>query len=414
MSTATVVGRLSAAAVVDGLLWPVDAPAAGLRGRLPLVVVEALAGGGKTSFVEFYAMTFGGGYPGGALWLDAHGHDPAWAAAPSFQRDADRLDQLAQAASALGVDLSNVDPAVWPATVAAILEAEQRDVLWIVDDLVSGSDHADLDLWAPRCSRAHVLASTRDAGSSLAASRFILQPLDDAAALRILTHRLPPTTERELGAAAQLVELVAKHPLTLDVIGAAVAAPGGPRYSEFLSEMTGAVEAAGPTVGQLAVNLPEGAEQAIVAALSSSVRDLTADGFDFLRLAFQLSAAPLPRSFVVDVFGARLGGDEGHAARRMRRAFREIDVLKMADRVDDGDAYQLHPIVTMVARLVDDQPDESERMLEAALVSLTTSLAQVIDVSVTTGAPPRQPWSCARCRCEHARTSGDPGLGGPL
>jgi tetratricopeptide (TPR) repeat protein len=373
-----VTGRLAVACLLDGALWPVAASAAGLEGGRSLVVIEALGGAGKTVTAAYYAKTFGSAYDGGIVWLTAHGHDPAWVAAEPFQRDADRRDQLALVAARLSLDLGEVDDQFWPATLGATMTAGGHDVLWVVDDLPSEFGDTELDRWAPRTRGIHVLVTTRDAGGREQSQRLTLPTLEPSAGLEVLTRRLPPSSDDEMAAAAQLVEDVGRHPLALDVIGAAVAAPGGPSYAEIGEEL-GTSDVA-PLVADLAGQLPPGCAEPIVAALAYSIRDLADEGLDFLRLGCQLSTAPIPKAFVASVLGIVSDVDEAMAAKQMRRAFREVEVLKVAERLEDGAAYQLHPIVSMAAGVLEEDPDRAARVRDAAVASLAAELPKAVDI----------------------------------
>ncbi len=123
----------------------------------------------------------------------------------------------------------------------------------------------------------HVLVTARDAGGTGVGRHLLVPPLDGGAARTILTRRLAPVDAVEEAAAAALVERVARQPLVLDVMGAAVAAAGGPGYRELLGEVD-ADHAAPPVVAELSGLLPGGAAAPIVAALTFSIRDLADEG----------------------------------------------------------------------------------------------------------------------------------------
>jgi tetratricopeptide (TPR) repeat protein len=281
-------------AVHDGLVRHGLALVSGAPvGGAGLVQVRGMGGIGKSLLSEEYALRFASAWPGGVFWLTATG-----AVSPSAV--------LAR----VGKDLKLPDEELRDDRIRGVLMEvleERGSYLWVVDDLPATAGHDELLAWKAPTGNGHTLVTTRSSRLDSMGYCHSLDRLDMEEALTLLTGRRPVRTEAERTAAGEILELLDNHALAVDVASAAVASEG---YGDFLELLRNPSEDALDFAAELAEELPGGHNPQIAATLLDSVRRLNADGTALLHLAALLASAPIPRDFIVAVFG-RMAGDTG-------------------------------------------------------------------------------------------------------
>src|SRR5664280_3637694 len=112
-----------------------------------------------------------------------------------------------------------------------------------------------------------------------------------------------PVGKDEEEQARGLAKDLGYHALALDVPASALMSYGGDEpYRKFREELSNQDEDALELSTELADTLPNGHEKSIAQTMLRSIRNLGAEGQDFLRLASVLAVAPIPASLVTAVF----------------------------------------------------------------------------------------------------------------
>jgi hypothetical protein len=264
--------------------------------------VRGLGGNGKSLLAREYAIRFGSAYPGGVFWLNGYGHDDTQGGIDAEQRKALRQMQIREFAVECGVPTEGLRPDEVEANFWKSIERSAQRCLWIVDDVPTGLTLAEFeDACGARWPGASMLATTRSREHGAVGSVLDLGVLSPTEALGLLCVHRKPTSSAENSAAALIAELLGFHPLAVDVAGSylALGVEGFENYVEALRNP----EQDALEFGQLLKDsLPTGRERSISATLLKSIRQLGREGRDFLRLASILAVAPIPVSFLSDVF----------------------------------------------------------------------------------------------------------------
>ena len=359
-----------------------DSMAAGPR---PPVQVWGFAGVGKSLLVEEYALRFGGAYPGGVVWLDAHGHDRLMASgarlltgqldgelrAATWQTAVEA--ELRAIAAALGLPLKDLDPDQLRAELAAAIQASGKPWLWIVDDVPDGLEEEQLKGLLGPHPLAVTLLTTRgeDTNTLVRALNLGMLPMTDGYTL--LTSRRSPRGLADRQVARELVAEHGGHPLTLDVAAAALAqADEQATAAEFRRRGGHLSRGLARELDQL---LPRSHSAAIARTLAASIGRLSEDGADLLRLAAELAATPISIRMLTEVFATVDQLEEPLAARRAAGAVYQALLASLARPADErADWFEVHPLVAHMARSTDPDPVRRAAVRSAAAAVLVRAI----------------------------------------
>ncbi|MEV4514312.1 BTAD domain-containing putative transcriptional regulator [Dactylosporangium sp. NPDC049525] len=229
-----------------------------VRGGYRVVVVDGMAGIGKSSFAVSAAEALRAGYPDAQLFVDLQGHSEGAPVAPVDALGL-LLAQLGEAPQRIPDDLPGRQ-VVWRRALAG-----QRVV--VVLDNVAGADQVR-PLLPPADAGCVVLVTSRTrVGPVDGAFLLSLEPLPVDAAVSVLRDAIGDRVDAEPGAAAEVVELCGRLPLAVRLIAHRL--QHRPRWS--VSAMVERLRAADPP--PIAVSA-EG--RSVAAAFDVSYRQLSA------------------------------------------------------------------------------------------------------------------------------------------
>jgi len=356
------VGRQREMWEIHSGLWSAAVPIITDRHGRSLVRLTGMGGAGKSLTAEMYALRFAAAYPGGVFWLRATGDDmPAADLAESC------TGKLADFALQLGV-------AAPPGARAELRQALADrlggggDYLWIVDDLPGNLAWGPAQGWLAPSGNGHTLITSRSQGADWAGALVRLADLDEAAALRLLTHARTPADTAELAEARQLVRDLGCHAMAVELAAAAVRTRG---FGEFRASLQApsrdALEFAARLVQSKGQNLPhrDRTQLNLSLILAQSVAAIGAADRDCLTLASVLAPARLSRELVSRSFAIADGSDPADAEDAADIAMAAVAAQSLA-RALPGGALLVHPLVTRAAR----QAGEGERAARLRLGAL--------------------------------------------
>jgi tetratricopeptide (TPR) repeat protein len=265
--------------------------------------ISGLGGVGKSLLAEEYALHFGAAYPGGVFWVRAYGNNDAKTALGPEERQALRADQVRQMAERLGIDTHGMTAEQIEGALARKIASEGKPCLWVVDDVPNGLDGDALRHWFAPHPLARTLVTTRSREYGALAKGIDLSVLTPDEALQLLTSRRALAGKDEEEQAEELAKDLGYHALALDVTASALLSSVATRpFSDFRAKLARPDKDALALAETLADALPNGHEKSIAQTMLRSLRDLPAEGMDFLRLASVLAVAPIPASLVTTVF----------------------------------------------------------------------------------------------------------------
>jgi len=204
-------GRLAELWTIHSGLWSADVPIITNGEARPLVRLVGIGGSGKSLTAEVYGIRFGAAYPGGIFWLRAFGHDTEHAMTAE-ERAALRDSQLVDFAQAQGVATTDLSGAQIRDALGRKLSGG-APYLWVVDDLPSALSWQDAQPWLAPSSNGRTLITTRSEAFDWAGSQVKIEDLDEASALKLLTHTRQPETDAEREAARELARDLGYHAL---------------------------------------------------------------------------------------------------------------------------------------------------------------------------------------------------------
>jgi tetratricopeptide (TPR) repeat protein len=328
--------------------------------------VRGLGGNGKSLLAREYAIRFGPAYPGGVFWLKAYGNDDSKGALDSSARESLRRDQLRDFALRAGVPVDALTPEQSESAFYRMAEP-RRPCLWVVDDLPSGLNLAEVQArWYAPWSLSSVLITTRSTEYGGLGSHIDLDVLGPEEALELLTVRRRPQSQVELSAARSVTNRLGNHPLALEVAGSYIA-KGTQTYAEYLRDLDSETEDAVEYGTALRELLPTGHERSIRVTLLRSIRLLGIEGSDFLRLASFLAVAPIPARLVGHAFAQ--AGAEPPVHLRVTQAFDQTDSLALCRRAGET-ARLVHTLVSRTMRYHVDEDGRSEDLRIGAIRAL--------------------------------------------
>jgi tetratricopeptide (TPR) repeat protein len=330
-----------------------------------------LGGVGKTMLAREYAMRFGAAYPGGIFWLRANGDGGISARDPRTIEDR-RRGQVKTFAAELGLQVQGRSLAEIEGAFVGEIERRGFPCLWVVDDLPSELDGEAVWQWFSPHPLAKTLITTRSQEYGALATPIDLDVLAPEEAYELLTSRRRPEDEDEKEAAWEIVEMLGRHALALDVAGAALDASRG--LQDF-AQFREALEDTGQDELELAAELedvlPTAHQPSIAATMVRSIRQLGQEGKDFLRLAAVLAAAPIP-AWLVEVCLLLVDKlEEKEAKRRATLALRQAERLSLAERSTELEgARTVHNLVSRTIRFANEVPRRQQAIRSAAMATL--------------------------------------------
>ncbi len=348
--------------------------------------VQGLAGVGKSLLALEYAHRFEAAWPGGIFVIDAAEEDP---------------DQVfAMLAEHVGVDPRTSQEHRASATRRA-LTAWSEPYLWLVDNLPAQLEQQEAEAWlAP--GKGATLFTTRGTKLRALGACLDLRVLSPEDALRLLTNELEPTNSDEADAAAELCKQVGFLPLAIDVLRALVRiwneegefAP----YAAWIAELERTDrDALADVEAELAdEGLPIGgrARLNVTIVIQRALAEVSAEGWDVLRVCALLAEAPVPIALVVGVLTTADGVPEEVARRLVRRgrtALRGRSLVQVADGT-----LRVHALVRRVVQRVSGSCERSLILKEAVPEAVGVQLEQAMND------PYRVPANHAEDLLEHA------------
>jgi DnaJ-domain-containing protein 1 len=331
--------------------------------------VRGLGGNGKSLLAREYSIRFGPAYPGGVFWLNAYGHDHKKGSVSPEQREALRQDQIREFATQYGVQTKDLKANEIETSLWRAIERRGERCLWIVDDVPSGLNPDELDrVWYGRWAGASTLLTTRSKEYGAVGSALDLGVLSSREAFDLVCSHRQPASSAEESAAHRIVELLGCHPLAVEVAGSYLA-QGFDGFESYLDALANLPEDALELGNLLKESLPTGHERSISATLLRSIRQLSLEGLDFLRLASVLGVAPIQVSFVSEVFGFL----EHDGKVRSLKAVNEVGALSLCEHFGD-DARTVHTLISRTMRFQFPGEERTGTLRSAAVQALTERL----------------------------------------
>ncbi len=224
-------------------------------------------------------------------------------------------------------------------------------------------------------SNGQTLITTRSRRHDGSGAPIDLRLLDPASARDLLTRDYPPESDEEAAVVA-ILERLAGHALALDVAHAACRRQG---YRGFLERLERPDRDALALAAELAPELPSGHDPDIAATFLSSIRELGVEGLDFLRLAAQLSAAPVERWLFAGCLAEADSLEQTEAEDRADRGMGEAIALSLAEEAS-GEAASVHTLIARTVRFRDTSRERQGELRRAAVGVLNRRLSAVGDI----------------------------------
>lgn len=343
-----------------------------------VAMLAGLGGVGKSALADEYALRFGAAYPGGVFWLSASGASVA-EQADGGGRNAARDTQMQLIGAQLGLDVEGSPPALVLGCVARELERRNR-CLWVVDDLPDELSSEQARAWLAPHPNARTLITTRSRRHQFA-PRIDLDCLGEQDALQVLTSTREPQSAEEWDAARAITQALGGHPLALRVAAYILGLEGdGDVFARFRARLADPSADEMELAKQLRLELPNGHESSIAATLLRSISTLQEPALDLLRIASCLTAAPIPRWFLVEVHQRADALPLDEAQTRVRDGVHLTSVVSLSDPADaDGAAIRVHPLVSRTIRFHESRSARREELYQATIGELSTALQAVDD-----------------------------------
>ncbi len=350
----------------------------------PVAQVQGMGGVGKSLLAEEYALRFAAAYPGGVFWLRAYGHDDSKGTSNPEQSESERTRQLESFAIDLRLPVQGHPPHEVEAMVVNALTQRNMPFLWIVDDLPSGLERQALEKWVAPNASGRTLITTRSRDYDATGAPLSLDVLTSEEAYQLLTGHREPQGPDEEEAARGLAQDLGCHALAVDVAGAYLACSTEREpYAAFRAGLRNTSEDELELAAEFGGTLPTGHEKSIAATFLRSLRLLGDEGWDVLRLASVLAAAPLPGELIADVFARVDGLDERRAHRRATRGLDQAVRLSLAERVEVS-AWSVHTLIARTVRFRDADADRRAALRAAAVAALSAVMPQAADIRTHT------------------------------
>ena len=186
----------------------------------------------------------------------------------------------------------------------------------------------------------------------------------------------------EIAAAKGIVTDLGGHPLALELAAASMESYAGmTTFAEYRQMLADPGEDALKLAEEFVDLLPNGHEKSIAATMHHSLKQLGEEGLDFLRLAAQLSPAPIPASVVFSTFAHVDGLEEAKAKLRAAQAFNQTEKHSLSQVVEPQQGLRIvHALVSRVIRFDGEHTPRSEALRAAVVQTLNAVLPEVTDI----------------------------------
>ncbi len=332
------------------------------------VLVKGLAGMGKSLLVEEYALQFGPAYPGGVFWLTAGGGNRESEPSNPQALEASLHEQLRQIAGGMAISCDGLPSAEVKGRIAAAIEARSGNCLWIIDEIPSWLDRESVRSWLSPHPTAKTIVTSRGPLHALATHSIVLGELSHSEGLDLLTTRRTPETPEETAAAGEIVDALGRHPLAIDVAGAALAMQRGLRsFGEYLDDLRRDDVDVLELAAQLADDIPKDGARSVAAALLRSIEQLGSPGTDVLRIARFLAPAPIASTLIFQVFLGIDGHSEDSARQSTAVGLEQLMSSSLVQQTVDPPGAILHTLVSRTMRFHDHDTERSEALQSSVL-----------------------------------------------
>ena len=337
-------------------------------------VVHGLGGMGKSLLASQYALTFGRGYPGGVVWLDAA-----------------RFSSIDEAYELVFGEVSDVPfpniPDEPPGRRSARLRgALQRalgmePLLWVVDD-PDRQNGPKLSEWQCPVPSGRTLVTQRGTSCGSYAG-FHLRMLSRAAAVSLLSRdeSWGTTSDPEYAAVHELATALGRHALALDLAGLLMRGWDW-TPSQFLDELrdqegvlAGLELFLGEEAEVVEQELPTAHVASIKATLGLSYSNLGAEAQALLRCCADLAPDPVPRELFCACLEA-LGVDKKY---RQAQILSELKRQGVALPHQDQETFEVHTLMRQVASRLW-EGEGLPRMREAMAARMVSNFEEVEDL----------------------------------
>ncbi|MET7401370.1 tetratricopeptide repeat protein [Dactylosporangium sp. NPDC005572] len=322
----------------------------------PAVTLRGPGGIGKSALALQYARWFHRDHPAGVVLLRLGGSSGGRVGGGALRARFD--EQLALVADRLGVE---------PTGLPAALDALGGPYLWIVDDVPTGTDAALIAAMAAPTRLGRTLYTSRGLVTD---AEVRLAPLEERAAVALLTGHRPPDGHDEAWAARRIARLLGGHPLGLTIAGGLTAGPGLTGYGALLEQLSATEPDRLQTAATLLSDeLPPAAARPFAAALLRSFDGAGDAAREMLCAASILAPVPMPHALLVGT--VRRCGDlgtfdlDGGLAAATGRG-----LLERAG----PDGYLMHAVVARAVRAWVYPPSRRTRLRDGALAELTAAV----------------------------------------
>lgn len=317
----------------------------GLSGTRPptpsaAAAVTGVAGTGKTSLVGQYAVLFQEAFPGGVFWTG-----PFSGAARSTEETlADYFAQVRVLAGAeLGRDMTGVASDVLRGELVKHFAAQDKKVLWIVDDLPSGLDPETLNALLIPAPQVRTVLTARSMVPEWSVPKVALSGLTVAESRALFSATRAPENEAERDEIDRLARHCGGHPMVLERVAAAA------RGRQGVDTEVGFVD------------YLRSEDFTVKEVLRADVGKLGEAAREILTLASVLSPASISPSLLLGVLRDTLGVAPERVGQVVGDGLGELARHGLADEVDLVEAgwprrsWRVHPLVAEAAQQSVDQ-----------------------------------------------------------
>ncbi|NLU71823.1 TIR domain-containing protein [Streptomyces sp. HNM0575] len=343
------------------------------RHRAPLIAqagtgrsaqLRGMPGIGKTLLAQEYALHFSSAYPGGVFWFDLQ--HCAGASPPEVMKS--YAEQVATAASALGLEVSSASLPELLSHLAVALGEGNAHCLWVVDGVPNGLPDEELHLLRGPHLLSATLITTRSQHYASFAECVDLPPLGDAEGIRLLTAHRKPGNELDRAAATALVRDVDGHPQALGLLAESAA------HSDF-THLRNRLHAPGADV-LTTWRPPTGNGSTTPRPSSAGLLSQPLSGHlptdDLLRLFALSSPAPMSQSALENVLSALSSYDPWEVTALVSEAIESLlgSGTLRPDPMQYG-SWTVHPLTARAVRRHDTDTARQEDLRRLLLHTLT-------------------------------------------
>ncbi|RSN61438.1 hypothetical protein DMH01_19720 [Amycolatopsis sp. WAC 04182] len=298
-----------------------DFPAVRLPESRPAVMIQGIAGQGKTSLAEQYAYLYRDAFPGGVFWLEPFGALPSHTNHESvLSRYHAALRDVAD--SSHGLRAQGVDPTRLGKMIADHLTGRRERVLWVIDDVPAGIPPDVLDQLLIPSPVVRTILTGRGGAPGWDVRSVRLQGLSHTDGRLLFATGREPASDAERAAVDDFVRRCDGHPMAIR--GAANAARNRPDL----------------ITSQKFIDHLDRTSPSVIRAIRDDLENISALARRILRVAAVLAPVPFPATLA----GRILGCAEGPAQERLGSAADELAASSFLSVIDGG--WQVHRLVT--------------------------------------------------------------------